>query len=160
MKARCLNPRHEAWANYGGRGIKICDEWIDDYDQFVADMGIRPAGTTLDREDNDGDYTPGNCRWADLETQHNNRRDNTEVEHHGVTMNLSQWAKALGIKPDTLLKRLERMPIARALTPTSLRPVWRHGTRHGYAKGCRCRPCRDAHAAHHRAMRATRRNTK
>ncbi|WP_199570603.1 hypothetical protein [Streptomyces murinus] len=73
MIQRCTNPDHKQWANYGGRGITVCERWLD-FPNFLADMGERPAGLTLDRIDNNRSYEPGNCRWADVSTQNSNRR--------------------------------------------------------------------------------------
>jgi hypothetical protein len=73
MKARCTQPRHVGFKNYGGRGITYCPEW-EAFEGFFADMGVRPEGTSLDRINNDGNYEPGNCRWATSKEQAANRR--------------------------------------------------------------------------------------
>jgi hypothetical protein len=73
MRQRCLDQRHRSYANYGGRGITVCARW-ELFENFLADMGVRPPGTTLDRIDVNGDYTPENCRWADAKTQRRNQR--------------------------------------------------------------------------------------
>lgn len=69
----CLNPNNKDFKRYGGRGIKVCDRWLESFWNFVEDMGERPEGMTINRINNDGDYKPLNCEWATQKTQCNNR---------------------------------------------------------------------------------------
>lgn len=93
MIDRCNNPHDAAWINYGGRGIKICDEWLHDFNAFfewATSHGYK-SNLTLDRINVNGDYSPDNCRWVDVFIQANNRRDNIWIEHLNVTRTLKQW---------------------------------------------------------------------
>jgi hypothetical protein len=74
MVRRCTNPRCDSYPHYGGRGIRVCERWQSSFEAFLADMGPRPAGTTIDRIDVNGNYEPSNCRWADNKTQRTNQR--------------------------------------------------------------------------------------
>lgn len=122
MRSRCELPTSRAWRNYGGRGIKVCPQWRD-FAAFLADMGERPPATTLDRIDNDGDYEPGNCRWATNREQSRNRRNNCVLTLGGRTAVQADWAKELGISSASLRRRLKFWPLRRALTaPRTHRP--------------------------------------
>lgn len=116
MRTRCLNERSDNFSAYGGRGIKICARW-DSFQAFIDDMGERPEGTTLDRIETDGDYTPTNCRWSTMKVQENNKRNNIMVEHAGKTMTIAQWADETGLPYHTIRARLRMgWPPSEALT--------------------------------------------
>ncbi|MFK3741057.1 hypothetical protein [Massilia sp. TN1-12] len=83
MKQRCLNPKHKSYADYGGRGIKVCDRWLESFANFLADMGVAPDGMTIERDKSDGNYEPSNCRWATKQEQGKNTRSNVKVEIDG-----------------------------------------------------------------------------
>lgn len=108
MHARCYNTKHAAYPRYGGRGITVCQRWHD-YDKFLADMGERPDGTTLERKNNNRGYTPGNCYWATRTEQQRNRRSNRYLTADGRTQLLADWAKELGTRPTTIWLRLEKL---------------------------------------------------
>lgn len=103
MKRRCGDSSTQGYERYGGRGIKVCDRWME-FGNFIADMGKRPQNLTLERIDNNGNYEPGNCCWATRVVQANNRRSNRVLTHAGVSASVSDWARRVGVK-DTLLWR-------------------------------------------------------
>jgi len=105
MRQRCENPNDTAYHRYGGRGIKVCDRW-QDFSNFLEDMGEPYDWQSLDRLDNNGDYTPDNCRWATIEEQQNNIRSNRLITHEGETQTLAQWARETGIAYHVLKYRL------------------------------------------------------
>lgn len=107
MKFRCTNPNHVAFPQYGGRGIKICPQW-NKFENFLADMGERPNGKTLDRIDANGDYTPENCRWATRKEQSRNIRTNHVLTFLGQTLTLAEWSERTGFNYTTLKERLRR----------------------------------------------------
>lgn len=97
MRQRCSNPKNSHYDNYGGRGITVCDEWMQSFEAFYRDMGPRPSPRhTIDREDNDGNYEPGNCRWITQKEQTNNTRRNLNFTYKGETKTLKEWSETLG----------------------------------------------------------------
>jgi len=94
MNQRCHYPKDRRYPNYGGRGIVVCERWRAAFEDFVADMGHRPAPRhSLDRIDNDGPYSPGNCRWAEPKEQQRNKRNSTIIEFEGKRLSISGWAE-------------------------------------------------------------------
>jgi len=119
MKKRCANPNHPSYHNYGGRGIDVCDRWKYSYDNFLTDMGERPSNNhSLDRIDNNDSYTPGNCRWATLQQQANNKSTTVQVTYQGKTQSIKQWSNEYNIPYSLLRSRLQELnwPIKKALT--------------------------------------------
>ena len=109
MKQRCLNPHNPAYVNYGGRGISVCDEWMEFvpfYEWAVRDGYKRDL--TLERKGNNKGYSPDNCTWATRQEQGNNTRQNVKVEYRAVTKTLTQWAHIVGMTPATLFYRVHR----------------------------------------------------
>lgn len=108
MKERCNNPKRKSYQRYGARGITVCERWQESFANFYADMGPRPEGTSLDRIDNNGPYSPENCRWADNFTQCRNRRATVWIEFRGETKCRKDWATQFGVDVATLAQRLAR----------------------------------------------------
>lgn len=123
MRLRCLDPEHAAFADYGGRGITVCDRWRDDPTAFLADVGPKPSPKhEIDRIDNDRGYEPGNVRWATRKENDRNRRSSRLLTFRGETHALAEWCERLGLPRDTVRKRLEGgWPVEEALT-TPVRP--------------------------------------
>jgi hypothetical protein len=109
MKDRCTRPTNKAFANYGGRGIRVCDEWLNDYPRFLADMGLSPDGGLLDRIDNDKGYSPENCRWATRVEQNNNRRSCRVLTVAGRAQTMAQWEREAGIPRGLIRQRIFRL---------------------------------------------------
>lgn len=116
MKQRCLNPTNDRYHRYGGRGIKICRAWIDDFRAFLSDMGRRPSGTTIERRDNDGGYCKDNCKWATNHEQSRNTSRNRMISFRDETLCVEDWRRRLGMSHATIHYRLNNWPIERALT--------------------------------------------
>ena len=109
MLSRCSCSSSKWWPYYGGRGITVCDRWRD-FENFLADMGPRPSRKwSIDRIDNDGGYEPSNCRWATQLTQQNNRGNNIRIETQGEILTAAQYARTIGVKPNTFHKRLREL---------------------------------------------------
>jgi hypothetical protein len=111
MKDRCLNPNFRQWARYGGRGIKVCDRWLDPrkgFQNFLDDMGERPAGYTLDRIDNDGNYEPSNCKWSTRTQQQRNQSVTRTVVISGRAYIAAELSEISGLKTDTIIDRCNR----------------------------------------------------
>lgn len=106
MMRRCLNPADRAYPNYGGRGVSVCERWLD-YRNFLSDMGPRPLGHSLNRIDNDGDYRPSNCQWADDATQMRNTRRNRYATINGVRMTHAEIARQVGVSQATIMRRAD-----------------------------------------------------
>lgn len=107
MLARCRNPNCPAFPNYGGRGIDVCDAWIS-FKGFLADMGERPEGLTLERIDNDRGYGPDNCRWATRSEQGRNKRSTRLLTVDGQTLSMAEWSERTGLKISTIWARIAK----------------------------------------------------
>lgn len=119
-KQRCCNPKDAQYHNYGGRGISICNEWLNSFETFLLHMGPRPDGQTLDRIDVDGNYEPGNCRWVSRYQQANNMRKNRWISIRGELLTVSQAASKYGLPCNRVYERLNRgWPVERALDLTN-----------------------------------------
>lgn len=110
MKSRTTNPNDSHWPNYGGRGIKVCDQWANSFENFYRDMGPKPSPDhSLDRfPDMNGNYEPANCRWATDSQQARNRRSNRPLTCDGETLLMVEWSERMGHGKDVIIQRLRR----------------------------------------------------
>ncbi len=117
MRNRCLNPKEPSYSAYGGRGISICDRWLNSFEDFLADMGKRPSQEhSLERKNVDGNYCLENCKWATEMEQANNKRSNVFLTWNGETLTIGQWTRRLGLSHNTIQDRLKYgWPIERVL---------------------------------------------
>lgn len=107
IKGRCLNTENKNYSNYGGRGIGIDDRWAESFENFLDDMGNKPTPShSIDRIDNDGNYSLENCRWATKKVQARNRRITRTIEYNGESKSLAEWAEVTGIHRATIASRI------------------------------------------------------
>lgn len=108
MEYRCYNPKSDEYQYYGERGIRLCDEWDNDFSKFY-DWAINNGykdNLTIDRVDVNGNYEPDNCRWTTMKVQENNKRNNRVLSFYGKNQTVTQWGEEIGIKKETILSRL------------------------------------------------------
>jgi hypothetical protein len=129
MKNRCYVVSNKQFNDYGGRGIEVCNRWLEPrtgFHNFVADMGPRPTDNSLDRIDCNGNYEPSNCRWADRQTQQRNQRVSRRVIIEGVDYLACELAEKYGLKTDTIVDRARKgLPFAEVIDPK--RRVYKDG---------------------------------
>ena len=107
IKDRCYRKTNDCYSRYGALGIKVCDRWLNSFENFLTDMGPRPSvNHSVDRKDVHGDYSPSNCRWATRSEQQRNRRDTIVIEFNGVCRSVIEWAEITGIPYDALKYRV------------------------------------------------------
>lgn len=108
MRQRCLNPNNHAYNHYGGKGVTICKDWLDDFMNFYnwSMQNGYMEGLSIDRIDNDGNYEPSNCRWATREVQQNNTSKAHKITYNGVTKSPAQWARIVDVSETTIKNRL------------------------------------------------------
>ena len=121
MIARCTNPKHRDYKRYGKRGITVCERWLNSFADFLADMGEKPEGMSIDRRNTDGNYEPDNCQWADKTAQSRNKSNNRIIEFNGESKTLIEWAESLHISQSTLRERLDKWTLEKALTTPKIK---------------------------------------
>lgn len=142
MRQRCLNPNDKAFPRYGGRGIVVCDRWTE-FASFLEDMGLRPnASYTLERVNNDGPYSPENCKWATRFEQQSNTRKNVRITFDGETKTLSQWSRFFNIPHNTLRHRLNVLKLPLQQVFNRGRITWQELECSGTIRNKPCAICR------------------
>ena len=122
MLRRCYNKHDPAFHRYGGRGIYVCQRWINSPQSFFDDMGPKPAGSQIERINNDGPYSTENCRWDTPLQQSNNRRSNRFITYAGKKQTVMQWSRETGINRRTIEQRLNKgLPMSEVLNPVKRR---------------------------------------
>lgn len=119
MIQRCGNPNVQSYKDYGGRGVKVCDRWLNSLRAFIDDMGPRPSPKhSIERIDHNGNYEPSNCRWATKQEQARNTRKNKYIEYNGERLTQAEWADRIGISRALMCKRMKRgLPVEQLLAP-------------------------------------------
>lgn len=125
MKSRCLYEKAPNYAEYGGRGITVCDRWLESFENFLADMGVAPPKHSIERLDVNGNYDPSNCKWATKSEQNNNKRTNHVLTYQGRTQTATQWARELHMSKSVILGRLNRSgwTVEQTLSTPILKPA-------------------------------------
>jgi hypothetical protein len=114
MKERCLKPSHKSYGDYGGRGIKICEDWVNSFESFFNAMGICPPGMSIERINTNGPYEKNNCVWATRTEQDRNKRNNVFIEIDGERRIVADWARAEGAaSTQTIYRRIDRGVVGR-----------------------------------------------
>lgn len=136
MVNRCRNPNYGQYKDYGGRGISVHQEWVTSFSAFLADVGPRPSPLhTLDRFPNkNGNYEPGNVRWATRKEQQRNTRSNRMLTFNGETLCVTEWAERLGIKPDVIRKRLRTGWTVEEIIRTPVKPTGQLGKSYSHSR--------------------------
>lgn len=130
MMRRCYDPNNRSYKDYGGRGIEVCEEWRADFLAFSRYVGSRPSPEhSLDRRNNNGNYEPGNVRWATRTEQARNARSNVLLTYKGRTQCVAAWAQEIGLRPVTVMNRYRRGNSIEDILSPNLRPSRWHSTR-------------------------------
>lgn len=156
MRLRCSDdPKNQDRKNYYERGIRVCERWINDFDAFFEDMGEPPLKHSLDRINNDGNYEPSNCRWADWNTQARNKRNNLLITRDGETKTLTEWSEITGVSATAISRRLKKGLPQQEIFSTTRVNAWKHGSITGYNdKKCRCQECINAYSAYRKKRKS------